>query len=127
MVGEDGSVTIEVAAELMNIEVRTIREWSAIGSLQIERRGDDEVVHLGQVRAWFDRPMGRTERGDARGERSACSSGKPGGCGKPRRAAGARPGTERGRRLILSRLRPARIDERLNACAVGLCGAKVMA
>ena len=29
MVGEDGSVTIEVAAELMSIEVRAIREWSA--------------------------------------------------------------------------------------------------
>jgi hypothetical protein len=50
MVGEDGSVTIETAAELMNIDVRLIREWSAIGSLQIERRGDEEVVHLGQVR-----------------------------------------------------------------------------
>ena len=50
MVGEDGSVTIEAAAELMNIEVREIREWAAIGSLQIERRGDEEVVHLGQVR-----------------------------------------------------------------------------
>ncbi len=57
MVGEDGSVTIEVAAELMNIEVRTIREWSAIGSLQIERRGDDEVVHLGKVKALTRSPM----------------------------------------------------------------------
>jgi hypothetical protein len=58
MVGEDGSVTIETAAELMNIEVRVIREWSAIGSLQIERRGDDEVVHLGQVRALVRSPLG---------------------------------------------------------------------
>jgi hypothetical protein len=58
MVGEDGSVTIEVAAELMNIEVRTIREWSAIGSLQIERRGDDDVVHLGHVKALARSPMG---------------------------------------------------------------------
>ena len=58
MVGEDGSVTIEVAAELMNIEVRTIREWSAIGSLQIERRGDSEVVHLGQVKALARSPIG---------------------------------------------------------------------
>ena len=31
MVGEDGSVTIEAAAELMGIDVRVIREWSAIG------------------------------------------------------------------------------------------------
>jgi hypothetical protein len=58
MVAEDGSVTIEVAAELMNIEVRVIREWSAIGSLQIERRGDAEVVHLGQVRALVRSPLG---------------------------------------------------------------------
>jgi predicted site-specific integrase-resolvase len=42
MVGEDGSVTIEAAAELMGIDVRVIREWSAIGSLRIgtsRRRG----------------------------------------------------------------------------------------
>jgi hypothetical protein len=58
MVGEDGSVTIEAAAELMNIEVRVIREWSAIGSLQIERRGDEEVVHLGHVRALIRSPLG---------------------------------------------------------------------
>lgn len=57
MVGEDGSVTIEVAAELMNIEVRTIREWSSIGSLQIERRGDEDVVHLGQVKVLARSPM----------------------------------------------------------------------
>jgi hypothetical protein len=57
MVGEDGSVTIEVAAELMSIEVRTIREWSAIGLLQVERRGDDEVVHFGHVKALARSPM----------------------------------------------------------------------
>jgi hypothetical protein len=51
MVGEDGSVTIETAAELMGIEVRAIREWSATGSLHIEYQGNDEVVHLGQVMA----------------------------------------------------------------------------
>jgi hypothetical protein len=58
MVGEDGSVTIEVAAELLNLDVRTIREWSAIGSLQIERRGDDDVVHLGHVKTLARSPMG---------------------------------------------------------------------
>lgn len=67
MVGEDGSVTIEVAAELMNIEVRAIREWSAMGSLRIERRGDDEVVHLGQVRTLFRSPMGSGNAGSRRG------------------------------------------------------------
>jgi DNA-binding transcriptional MerR regulator len=58
MVGEDGSVTIGAAAELMSIDVRVIREWSAIGSLQIEYRGNDEVVHLGQVRALLRSPLG---------------------------------------------------------------------
>jgi hypothetical protein len=57
MVGEDGSVTIESAAELMNVEVRAIRQWSAIGSLQIERRGDAELVHLGQVKALARSPI----------------------------------------------------------------------
>jgi hypothetical protein len=51
MVAEDGSVTIESAAALMNVEVRAIRQWSAIGSLEIERRGDAELVHLAQVKA----------------------------------------------------------------------------
>ena len=57
MVGEDGTVTIESAAELMNVEVRAIRQWSAIGSLQIERRGDAELVHLGQVKALARSPI----------------------------------------------------------------------
>jgi DNA-binding transcriptional MerR regulator len=58
MVGQDGSVKIEAAAELMGIDVRVIREWSAIGSLRIERRGDEEVVHLDQVRALIRSPLG---------------------------------------------------------------------
>ena len=51
MVGNDGSVTIETAAELTNLDVRTIRQWNTIGSLPIVQRGDTEMVHLGQVRA----------------------------------------------------------------------------
>lgn len=66
MVGEDGSVTIEAAAELMGIEVRVIREWSAIGSLQIERRGDEEVVHLAQVRTLVRSPLGSGEGAEPR-------------------------------------------------------------
>jgi hypothetical protein len=49
--GDDRAVTIESAAELMDIDVRSIRQWSAIGSLRIERRGDAELVDLGQVRS----------------------------------------------------------------------------
>jgi hypothetical protein len=66
MVGEDGSVTIESAAELLNVEVRTIRQWSAIGSLQIERRGDVELVHLGQVKALARFRMGTGDRTEIR-------------------------------------------------------------
>lgn len=66
MVGEDGSVTIEAAAELMGIDVRVIREWSAIGSLQIERRGDEEVVHLGQVRTLVRSPLRSGEGAEPR-------------------------------------------------------------
>lgn len=57
MVGEDGSVTIESAAELLNVEVRAIRRWSAIASLEIERRGDVELVHLGQLKALARSPI----------------------------------------------------------------------
>lgn len=57
MVGEDGSVTIESAAELLNVEVRTIPQWSAIASLEIERRGDVELVHLGQLKALARSPI----------------------------------------------------------------------
>jgi hypothetical protein len=66
MVAEDGSVTIEAAAELMGIDVRVIREWSAIGSLHIEYRGNDEVVHLGQVRALVRSPLGSGESTEPR-------------------------------------------------------------
>ena len=57
MVGDDGSVTIESAAELLNVEVRAIRQWSAIGSLRIELRGDVELVHLGQLKALARSPI----------------------------------------------------------------------
>ena len=57
MVGEDGSVTIESPAELLNVEVRAIRRWSAIASLEIERRGDVELVHLGQLKALARSPI----------------------------------------------------------------------
>jgi hypothetical protein len=62
MVGDDGSVPIESAAELMNIEVRAIRQWSAIGSIQIERRGDVELVRLGQVKALARSPVAIGDR-----------------------------------------------------------------
>lgn len=66
MVGEEGAVTIESAAELANVEVRAIRQWSAIGSLRIERRGDVEMVHLGHVKTLARSPMATGDRKEAR-------------------------------------------------------------
>jgi phage terminase Nu1 subunit (DNA packaging protein) len=66
MVDDDGSVTIESAAELVKVEVRAIRQWSAIGSLQIERRGDMEMVHLAQVMTLARSPIATTDRKEAR-------------------------------------------------------------
>ena len=62
MVGEDGMVSIEKAAEMMRVEVRAIRQWSAIGSIRIERRGDVELVHLGQVKARARAPIAIGDR-----------------------------------------------------------------
>jgi len=44
-------VAIEAAAELVHVDVLTIRKWSADGLLEIERRGDREMVRLPEVDA----------------------------------------------------------------------------
>ena len=46
----NGSVLIEAAAELAQVEIRTIRQWAAIGALEIEWRGEMEVVRLDRVK-----------------------------------------------------------------------------
>jgi hypothetical protein len=45
------AVTVDAAAELVNVDAGTIRYWSELGSVEIEWRGDMEVVRLDQVRA----------------------------------------------------------------------------
>ncbi len=55
MVAEGKSVTIEAAAEWIDVGVGTIRDWAAIGALRIEQRGDMEVVSLDQVRTLANR------------------------------------------------------------------------
>ena len=50
ILGKYASVTIDAAARLVDVDVATIRHWSDVGSLEIERRGDMEVVRLDQVR-----------------------------------------------------------------------------
>jgi hypothetical protein len=47
----NASVTIEAAAELANVDVRSIRELSAAGVVQIEHRGDIETVRVSEVDA----------------------------------------------------------------------------
>jgi hypothetical protein len=64
--GNDESVTIQSAAELMDIDVRSIRQWSAIGALRIDRRGDTELVELGQVRSLMRSGLATGGRRDTR-------------------------------------------------------------
>jgi hypothetical protein len=47
---KNASVTVEAAARLVDVDVATIRHWSDIGALEIERRGDMDVVRLDQVK-----------------------------------------------------------------------------
>ena len=49
--GRYASVTVEAAARLVNVDVARIRHWSDVGSLEIQQRGDMDVVRFDQVRA----------------------------------------------------------------------------
>jgi len=48
-IGERASVTIEAAAELVDVDAATIRHWSTTGQLEIERLEDMEMVRLDRV------------------------------------------------------------------------------
>jgi hypothetical protein len=52
--GKNASVTIEAAARLVDVDVATIRHWSDIGSIEIEQRGEMDVVRLDRVRMLTD-------------------------------------------------------------------------
>ena len=70
MVKWNASVAIDTAAELANVDVLTIRKWSADGLLEIERRGGMEVVCLPDVDAlasWETSRKKTTRRGTIRG------------------------------------------------------------
>jgi hypothetical protein len=49
--GKYASVTVEAAARLVGVDVERIRHWSDVGSLEIQQRGDMDVVRFDQVRA----------------------------------------------------------------------------
>lgn len=66
MLIQGASVPIHAAAELANVEVRTIRQWAATGALTIQSQGDMEVVRLDEVKAlsstsWRRSPSRRGE------------------------------------------------------------------
>ena len=52
--GKNASVTVEAAARLVDVDVETIRHWSDIGSIEIEQRGEMDVVRLDRVRMLTD-------------------------------------------------------------------------
>lgn len=60
------AVPIEVAAELVDVQVSAIRRWASIGSLELESRGDMEVVRLDRVRHLASVSPPRRDRGDVR-------------------------------------------------------------
>lgn len=62
-------MTLQAAAELVRVDAETIRRWTDAGSIEIERRGDMEVVRLDQVRAVAASNHGRRQRGAALRER----------------------------------------------------------
>ena len=58
------SVPIEAAGELAGVEVDQIRRWAAIGAVEIEQRGELEVIRLDIVEALAQSP--RTSDRDRR-------------------------------------------------------------
>jgi hypothetical protein len=67
MLVKDASVPIHAAAELLNIEVRAIRQWSAAGVLDLQVHGDVESVRLDAIRALAgtSRRSSASRRGEA--------------------------------------------------------------
>lgn len=49
--GKYASVTVEAAARLVGVDAARIRHWSDVGSLEIQQRGEMDVVRFDQVRA----------------------------------------------------------------------------
>lgn len=56
------SVTIEAAAELIDVDLPTVRGWAGQGALIIEQRGDMEVVQLEEVKALAARRRGSRQK-----------------------------------------------------------------
>ena len=66
----NGWVSIDTAAEASRIDVRTLRQWAATGAIDIEHRGQTELVRLDRVKhlsASRGFPAGRQERSSLQG------------------------------------------------------------
>ena len=50
MLVKTAAVPLDVAAELVQIDVETIRRWAELGAIEIDTRGGMEVVRLDRVR-----------------------------------------------------------------------------
>jgi phage terminase Nu1 subunit (DNA packaging protein) len=62
MLVKAAAVPLDVAAELVDVDVETIRRWAEQGSVEIDTRGGMEVVRLDRIR-W----LAGAGRGDAPG------------------------------------------------------------
>jgi hypothetical protein len=60
-IGKKASVTIEAAAQLVDIDAATIRHWSEVGALEIRHVGDMEVVRLDRVHMLSQSPRAATK------------------------------------------------------------------
>jgi hypothetical protein len=61
MLTKGAAVPLHVAGELADVEVGTIRRWAQLGSLEIEDRGDMEVVRLDRVLYLAESSDGRSD------------------------------------------------------------------
>jgi predicted site-specific integrase-resolvase len=62
MLVKAAAVLLDVAAELVDVDVETIRRWAEQGSIEIDTRGGMEVVRLDRVR-WLAGATGRGTSG----------------------------------------------------------------
>ena len=58
MLVKAAAVPLDVAAELVDVDVETIRRWAEQGSVEIDTRGGMEVVRLDRVRWLADTSRG---------------------------------------------------------------------
>jgi hypothetical protein len=66
----NGWVSIDTAAEASRVDVGTLRQWAATGAMDIEHRGQEELVRLDRVKFLTNSrsfPTGRPQRSSLQG------------------------------------------------------------